>query len=306
MDALDVTVIMPAYNAERWIGDAVRSVYDSGFARRLIVVDDGSDQPVERTLAPVIADAPVPTTVLRKPNGGEASARNHGIEHELKRPCEDEARCWVMFFDADDLLDPQAGEAIRDAQAADAGGVVGARTRFGTGDEHLAPPEDLSDRLMTDPEQAFRYLQVYASTGMTVRRDVLATGERWDERIAVCPDIEFLRRVGGVRPVWVSSKRMLMYRTHDTGANLSGARHADKRVLGFVHTVQIHHNGRNDQLLESQAQWLLNFASKHGRSKAAFESLLAECKARGWKPRLKPVARFRLRLWAGLAGRGGG
>jgi len=95
MSAPLVSVLIDTYNHERFIEEAVNSVLAQDFPasdREILVVDDGStDRTPEilRRFEPQIR-------VLRKPNGGQASAFNHGIPE-----CRGEI---VAFLDGDDCV----------------------------------------------------------------------------------------------------------------------------------------------------------------------------------------------------------
>ena len=98
-----VSVIMPAYNSGRYIAESIRSVQAQTFGGwELVVVDDGSADDtgavVQRFTA---ADARV--RYVRRPNGGQAAARNTGLG-EARAPL-------VAFLDADDLWLPEKLEA---------------------------------------------------------------------------------------------------------------------------------------------------------------------------------------------------
>lgn len=296
-----IDAVMPAYNAEPWIAEAVRSVLGVPAVRSLTVVDDGSGVSMARALGGLAGDPRV--TVLRRPNGGESAARNTGIEHLLSTtdPCGD-ALAWVMFVDADDVLLPSCVAALSDAQRAGAAACVAARESFWADGrtERLDPPGDLRNALFATPSDAFRFQHVFASTGMAVRRTVLRDGERWDELIRIGPDIEFLHRVGKRGPVWVSAVPVLSYRRHEDGRNLSGYRHYRGRIRGFIRIVELHATESNDSLLRDQADWLLNQQSKHGRpgdreDRAAFEDLMDLYRGRGWRRPIKPRLRHAVR-----------
>lgn len=85
-----LSVIIPAYNATRYLAAAVASVRPQLAADdEIIVVDDGSSD------ATAALAAELGATVLRQENLGPAAARNRGIEH---------ARGDLLaFLDADDL-----------------------------------------------------------------------------------------------------------------------------------------------------------------------------------------------------------
>ena len=100
-----VSVVMPAYNAARYIEEAVRSVLSQGWSNlEVVVVNDGSK---DGTAAVVRAIASPRVRVIDQPNGGVSSARNAGIE---------EARGeFIAFLDADDALEPGAIEQKMEA-----------------------------------------------------------------------------------------------------------------------------------------------------------------------------------------------
>jgi len=95
MNALKVSVIIPAYRAAHTIGRAVQSVLDQTYsADEILVVDDGSPDDMAAALRPFGQRV----TLVRKENGGAASARNLGIE---RSSCE-----LIAFLDADDYWAP--------------------------------------------------------------------------------------------------------------------------------------------------------------------------------------------------------
>ena len=94
-----VSVLMPVYNGERYVGDAVRSVLASRFADfELLVVDDGStDASVDEATRAAAGDRRL--RVLRVPHGGVAAARDAGL-----RAARGDL---VANLDADDAMFPE-------------------------------------------------------------------------------------------------------------------------------------------------------------------------------------------------------
>ncbi|HKV36457.1 MAG TPA: glycosyltransferase family A protein, partial [Pyrinomonadaceae bacterium] len=85
-----VSVIIPVFNGERFLREAVQSVLDQGDSSvEIIVVDDGSTDGTE-TVA-----RSLPVRYLHQTNQGPAAARNRGIEHAQGS--------LLAFADADDL-----------------------------------------------------------------------------------------------------------------------------------------------------------------------------------------------------------
>ena len=99
-----VSVIVPAYNMEKYITRCLCSLATQTYRDlQVIVVDDGS---TDRTLeiANGIATKDHRITVFHKKNGGVSSARNYGIEKASGE--------YTFFFDPDDVLEEEAIEVL--------------------------------------------------------------------------------------------------------------------------------------------------------------------------------------------------
>ncbi|MHC4407236.1 MAG: glycosyltransferase family 2 protein [Planctomycetota bacterium] len=124
-----VSVIIPCYNAARFLGEAIDSALDQSLPPlEVIVVDDGS---TDRSAA-IAQSYGSPVRLIRQRHEGESTARNRGI---------DEARGdWIAFLDADDLwMSTKLERQLEVAQP----GVACVHTNYRVfGSEHLA--RDLS------------------------------------------------------------------------------------------------------------------------------------------------------------------
>lgn len=93
-----VSIIMPAYNAEKYIGAAIDSVLRQTWRKwELIIVDDGSgDGTVDLIEAEVAQREDCSIRLIRQPcRGGAAKARNRGLLEAKGR--------YIAYLDADDL-----------------------------------------------------------------------------------------------------------------------------------------------------------------------------------------------------------
>jgi glycosyltransferase involved in cell wall biosynthesis len=92
-----VDVIIPVYNGERFIGDALSSVISQTHTpRRIIVVDDGSTDGTEEVVRSLLSEAPI--VYVKQTNQGPSSARNAGIRASDAN--------YVALLDADDAWEP--------------------------------------------------------------------------------------------------------------------------------------------------------------------------------------------------------
>jgi glycosyltransferase involved in cell wall biosynthesis len=100
-----ISVIMPTYNAEKWVADAIDSLSAQTYPNyELIVVDDGSqDQTLPAVRQKLSSDFKNKWQVLELgANRGPSPARNAGLRAA--------SGSWVQFLDSDDFLAPRKFE----------------------------------------------------------------------------------------------------------------------------------------------------------------------------------------------------
>lgn len=109
-DTPTFSIVIPAYNAEETLGEAVESVLaqtEQDF--EVIVVDDGSS---DSTAAVAASFEDQRVRLYKQVNAGPSAARNRGIVHAVGK--------YVSFLDSDDLLLPdylaEMGQILDDNQ----------------------------------------------------------------------------------------------------------------------------------------------------------------------------------------------
>lgn len=100
-----VSVIMPTYNSEKFVGRAVKSVLQQTYQElELIIVDDGSsDNTVSLLMSFAENDSRIAVYPLVR-NSGPSVARNTGMARATGR--------WICFLDADDAFEPVRLEVL--------------------------------------------------------------------------------------------------------------------------------------------------------------------------------------------------
>lgn len=89
-----VSIIMPVYNAERFLEEAIQSALEQTWpAKELIIVNDGS---TDSSLSIALKYQSNNVQVIDVENGGAAKARNIGFKHANGE--------FIQYLDADDLM----------------------------------------------------------------------------------------------------------------------------------------------------------------------------------------------------------
>jgi glycosyltransferase involved in cell wall biosynthesis len=88
------SVVIPAYNSERYIAESIESVLTQTYSPlEIVVVDDGSQDGTGGA-----ASAHSEVTLIRQPNSGPSAARNRGFAASSGE--------FVAFHDSDDMMTP--------------------------------------------------------------------------------------------------------------------------------------------------------------------------------------------------------
>lgn len=99
-----LSVVVPVYNVEVYLDDAIESIVNQTYKNlEIVLVDDGAtDRSPE--ICDQWADKDYRIKVIHKKNGGLSDARNAGIENS--------SGAIVTFVDSDDTIEPQMYETL--------------------------------------------------------------------------------------------------------------------------------------------------------------------------------------------------
>ena len=99
-----ISVIIPVYKVQDWVGRAIESIQAQTFGNfELLLVDDGSPDE-SGAICDSYAARDERITVIHKPNGGAASARNAAMAQAKGE--------YLFFMDADDWCEPEMLERM--------------------------------------------------------------------------------------------------------------------------------------------------------------------------------------------------
>jgi glycosyltransferase involved in cell wall biosynthesis len=204
--SVDLSVILPAYQAEAFIGTALKSVLDqvpAGRTVEIVVVDDGSTDGTAEVVAGFGESGPV--RYFRQENQGPSVARNLALSHARGR--------LFMLLDGDDVIcpgciqttldfmdsHPEVGMFFTNYDLFDETGVVVASgvdlwQRFrGLAHREVAPGEWVFVESLTPHiVEAGGFMH---TSGLTFRREVYARVGPFREGFSYGEDDEFYARL---------------------------------------------------------------------------------------------------------------
>jgi len=198
LESVDISVVIPAFNAEELIEQAIASILaQSAPVREIVIVDDGStDQTVARAL-----NVDQGIRVVRQDRGGEAAARNRGVSQAVGD--------WVAFLDADDVWKPDRleSQALVLDRNPDLAWVCGGLVyRFPDGRQRESRVANRAARLLTDSSvfpdffEAARAGVVFSTCAMLIRTEVLREAGVFDVSLRTGLDQDMWYRIADRHP----------------------------------------------------------------------------------------------------------
>jgi glycosyltransferase involved in cell wall biosynthesis len=183
-----ISVVIPAFNEERYIGEAIESVLAQTLPPdEVIVVDDGSTDATAEVAAGYDG-----VRVLSQPNRGLGAARNAGFAET--------SGDLLAFHDADDLMTPEKLERqVAYLEAHPACGIVLGRQSLRVEEGADLPFWARGEALPHEAELAGRFAlpdgdgTVHTMT-MLVRRDAFLAVGPFDEELRIAQDLDWLFR----------------------------------------------------------------------------------------------------------------
>lgn len=285
LSQVQVSVIIPAYNAGRYIASTLQSVTGQTHANlEILIIDDGSTDETPDICRRIAADDPR-IRIVSTGNRGVAAARNIGIEASTSD--------YIAFVDADDLWHPSYVETLLSALhplPPDWGAVYALHRIIDSEGYCTRASSGLSARgTVLARHLIFRF--VGNGSGLMIRRAVYDEIGGYDSAYAEhgiggCEDLDYELRVAEAFKIEAVPLGLVGYRIHSAAMSSDSSRMA--RSLLAVYEGAI---ARNLQL----PRWVVDcaLASVH---LYAFSKFIA---AKNWKNAansLKQIFRFSPRL----------
>ncbi|MBI3240804.1 MAG: glycosyltransferase [Chloroflexi bacterium] len=284
-----VSVIIPAYNASRWMAETLTSVLAQDFPDfEVIVVDDGSTDDTATVVAKFER-----VRYIARPNGGEGSARNAGI-------CAANGE-YLAFVDADDLWAQDKLRLQMDLlkQTGLAWVYCDAEVFDGETGKGLYLLSRFNRPQVGDVLQSLLLLDFIPCPTPLIRRDVFETAGYFDETdiLRMRADWDMWLRIAARYPVGYINCPLARYRVH----NASGtSREAVEAAYQSELTVIERAITREPEQLEPlKAHAIANLATRMGRRAARSGDLAEARRLFAQAIRLRPLSARSYVDWLG-------
>jgi hypothetical protein len=225
-----IAVVIPCFNADKWIARAIRSVLDQGYPNlQLIVIDDGSED-ASLSEIQVFGDA---LTCEAAPHSGASAARNRGLRRA-------QADCTV-FLDADDYQRPGFLQYVSAAFSATHADMIFAATlnEFENGPAVLTKPDKF--RRPLESVIAGWIMGEMAQTGAIAwKTSFINNLGPWNERLTWGEDDwEFGLRALLAEPKIATAPDATTVYVHHSGANRLTSRRGVGAVVSFLQLMEV-------------------------------------------------------------------
>lgn len=209
----NVSVIIPAYNAELFIKQCLHSVLNQNHRDiEVIVVNDGSTD-TTRALVEELAQSDGRIRLLNIDNSGRAKARNRGIEIA--------EGYWLAFLDADDYWRADKLSIQLDiADKTQAGLIYSQRVWV---DENGLEQGGFSKEILPDGMVFPKLIEgnYLCTSTVLVKRDLVLRAGCFSEKSELknCQDYDLWIRLSALAPFSASDDALIFYRLHGNNAH---------------------------------------------------------------------------------------
>ncbi|OOG51168.1 glycosyltransferase [Polaromonas sp. C04] len=303
-----ISVVIPCFNADKYIEAAIRSVLAQEWPQlEIVVVDDGSSDNSSK----LVRDKFPEVVLLRQANQGVAVARNNGISHAKGD--------WIAFLDADDIWLPGKLHAQwATLKATPAARMTYTAWQVWSGLEPTPSPECLA-ALLNDADETDRwsgatgwvYSQllldcvVWTST-VLAHRTVFKEVGQFDPTLRIGEDYDLWLRASRVTQILRVPRPYALYRMHSASITKSVPEKnyrnlvVDRALARWGYVAPDGSYARKADVASAMAKSWSDFAGAHLDAgnlalaqQAGLQALRADWRhVNGWKVLLKTAVRL--------------
>ncbi|WP_277344132.1 glycosyltransferase [Paraglaciecola sp. 20A4] len=219
-----ISVIIPAYNAQRYIESTLESVFNQTYSNiEIIVVDDGS---IDDTPA-ILATYAERLQTIKTKNKGVSHARNTGIEASNGS--------WIAFIDSDDVWGPtklnEQYSSLGDCKWSHCDSVYIGENQTGVvkrSDYSHIPKHDVFEELIVE--------NFITTSSVLIHKTLLDKFGRFDESLQCLEDWKLWVEIAQENPLAYCDKALLKYRVY-SGSTSRKARYVQPLHIELINNI---------------------------------------------------------------------
>ena len=222
-----VSVVIPMFNAEKYIESALDSVFNQTYTHlEVVIVDDGSSDESVEIVNNLNSDI---VRLIQQENSGPAAARNRGVKEASGQ--------WIAFLDADDIWEVNKVEA----QLASLGNA-----KWGYCDSLFmgGPNDGRRDSELNAKHQGMVLQQLtcanfIGTSGVIIERAVFLQSGGFDGALRSIQDWDLWLRIASEYEVSYCNQALVRYRVHSESTSRSARKTLPnhKRVIDKAFAV---------------------------------------------------------------------
>lgn len=226
---MQVTVLMPAFNAGHYIAEAIESVLSQTYSDfELIIINDGSTDNTQSVIENY-AQKDKRIQIISHPNIGMGASLNEGLNLANNE--------WIIRMDADDVMMPNRIERQLNFVNQHPDLAVSASLVYYINEKGKVIGKNSSE--LKNPQYFQSYLKSneligFHHPGVIMRKDVVMSVYGYRPQFWPADDIDLWNRIAERGDlVLLQQEYLLKYRIHDTAISVKGVRLARLKV-GWV------------------------------------------------------------------------
>lgn len=221
-----VSVIIPLYNAEKYIKETIESVLKQDYENiELIVIDDGSKDHSKEVVLSIKDDR---IRYIHQENAGVSVARNNGFKESKGE--------YLAFLDADDVLTTDCiSKKIERFKEDDELGLVHGDMQVV--DDQTKPMKEVyrgKEGWILKDLLSWKDTCIPSPSSVLVKREVLDVVSAFDTDLSTAADQEFFFRVAHKFKIGKVNKVLGYYRMHDNNMHSNIEVMESDHILAFI------------------------------------------------------------------------
>jgi glycosyltransferase involved in cell wall biosynthesis len=261
-----LSIVMPAYNSERYIEDAVQSILNQTYRDyELIVINDGSSDRTGEILER-LSQEDERIRLVHQENMGVAPTLNNGIDLARSN--------WIVRMDSDDLMEPNRLE--RQIAFLEENPDLAVASCLVTYINHLGSVTGVSSPELSTDDDVARWreknvLLGFHHPGVIMRKDVVNAIGRYRDETWPAEDLDLWNRIADAgHRILVQPEYLIRYRVHEQSITVRESRKGRLYVHWLIDSTLRRRQGLPERTFEefreSMRAWpwyrRLNFARK--------------------------------------------